>query len=90
MAKMFLDLEDQMVLCRKVNFLTPLTLEGGPMNKYIGLDAHSSTCSFSVLDERGKVLDAVKITTNGRLLREYVRSVSGKKKLTFEECELSS
>lgn len=60
------------------------------MNKYIGLDAHSSTCSFCVMDERGKVLDTVKIVTNGRLLREYVRSVSGKKKLTFEECELSS
>ena len=60
------------------------------MKKYIGLDAHSSTCSFCVMDERGKIYDDVKIATNGRLLREYVRSVSGKKKLTFEECELSS
>ena len=60
------------------------------MKKYIGLDAHSSTCSFCVMDESGKVHDDVKIVTNGRLLREYVRNVSGKKKLTFEECELSS
>jgi len=60
------------------------------MNKYIGLDAHSSTCNFCVMDELGRELDSVKIVTNGRLLREYVRSISGKKKLTFEECELSS
>ena len=82
-----MDLEDQMVLCKNT---VPLTLEGGPMKKYIGLDAHSSTCSFCVMDERGKIHDDVKIATNGRLLREYVRNVSGKKKLTFEECELSS
>ncbi|MFH1867855.1 MAG: transposase, partial [Candidatus Omnitrophota bacterium] len=60
------------------------------MDKYIGLDAHSSTCSFCVMDEYGKVHDNVKIVTNGRLLREYVRSVPGSKRLTFEECELSS
>ena len=60
------------------------------MKKYIGLDAHSSTCNFCVMDESGSELDSVKIVTNGRLLREYVRSISGKKKLTFEECELSS
>lgn len=58
--------------------------------KYIGLDAHSSTCSFCVMDEQGNEQDNVRIVTNGRLLREYVRTISGKKKLTFEECELSS
>lgn len=60
------------------------------MEKYIGLDAHSSTCSFCVMDGRGKILDTAKIATNGRLLREYVREIPGQKKLTFEECELSS
>jgi len=60
------------------------------MKKYIGLDAHSSTCNFCVTNGSGKVLDSVKIVTNGRLLREYVRGISGKKVLTFEECELSS
>lgn len=79
-----------MVCFRKETFLIPLTLKGGPMEKYIGLDAHSSTCSFCVMDARGKILDTAKISTNGRLLREYVREISGKKKLTFEECELSS
>ena len=60
------------------------------MKKYIGLDAHSSTCSFCVMDETGKVVDTAKIVTNGRLLIEYLRSVSGRIELTFEECELSS
>ena len=60
------------------------------MNKYIGLDAHSSTCNFCVMDATGKVLDEVKIATNGRLLREYVRNIPAEKTITFEECELSS
>lgn len=60
------------------------------MKKYIGLDAHSSTCSFCVMDETGKILDIAKIVTNGRLLVDYIRSVPGKLELTFEECELSS
>lgn len=60
------------------------------MKKYIGLDAHSSTCSFCVMEKTGKILDTAKIVTNGRLLREYVREIPGEKILTFEECELSS
>ena len=60
------------------------------MKKYIGLDAHSSTCSFCVTDEAGKMVDTAKIVTNGRLLIDYVRNIPGKKELTFEECELSS
>ena len=59
------------------------------MNKYIGLDAHSSTCSFCVMDARGEVVDTVTLSTNGRLLVGYLRNITGKKKLTFEECELS-
>jgi len=59
------------------------------MKKYIGLDAHSSTCSFCVMDTKGEIVDTVTLATNGRLLVGYLRSISGKKKLTFEECELS-
>lgn len=57
--------------------------------KYIGLDAHSSNCVFSVMNKEGIELDNVSIETNGRLLINYVRSIEGRKKLTFEECELS-
>jgi len=68
----------------------PSTLEGGLMKKYIGLDVHSSTCSFCVMDGNGKIIDTATLSTNGRLLIGYLRGIGGKKKLTFEECELSS
>jgi transposase len=58
--------------------------------KYIGLDAHMSTCTFCVLDKKGIVLDNRTIVTNGRLLVEYIQSIPGKKMLTVEECNLSS
>ena len=60
------------------------------MNKYIGMDAHSSICFFSVVDENGTEVTQAKIATNGQLLVEYIRSVEGSKKLVFEECELSA
>src|SRR3990167_418438 len=60
------------------------------MTKYIGLDAHSSTCTFNVTDERGREIDNTTIETNGRLLVKYIRGIGGIKKLTFEECELSN
>src|SRR3989337_1865647 len=60
------------------------------MTKYIGLDAHSSTCTFNVTDERGMEVDNTTIESNGRLLVKYLRGIEGVKKLTFEECELSS
>ena len=60
------------------------------MKKYIGLDAHSSTCSFCVMDKTGRIVDSAKVVTNGRLLIEYLRGIHGQKELTLEECELSS
>ena len=58
--------------------------------KYIGMDAHMSTCTFCVLDEKGTTLDTRTITTNGRLLIDYIQTIPGKKMLTIEECNLSS
>lgn len=57
--------------------------------KYIGMDAHSSKCVFSVMNKEGIELDNVSIETNGKLLINYIRSIEGRKKLSFEECELS-
>jgi len=58
--------------------------------KCIGMDAHSSSCTFCVTNGRGTIIDSATIETNGRLLINYVRSIKGTKKLTFEECELSN
>lgn len=57
--------------------------------KYIGLDAHSSTCSLCVLDSQGTELDNKTIVTNGRLLIDYLKSLGGKQIVAFEECDLS-
>lgn len=59
------------------------------MTKYIGMDAHSSICVFSVVDETGVEIAQSKIATNGLLLVDYIRSIPGAKWLVFEECELS-
>lgn len=60
------------------------------MTKYIGLDIHSSTCSFCVVNNEGEILDQREIVSNGRLLIDYIQSVEGHKKLALEECELSA
>jgi transposase len=60
-----------------------------PMNYYIGLDAHSSTCTAVVVDETGKqVLRQTFPTTEAQLI-EFVSGVSGVTHLTFEECTLA-
>ena len=59
------------------------------MYKYIGLDAHSSTCTLCVVDANGVELDMATIVTNGRLLVEYIKSLGGTIVVTFEECDLS-
>ena len=57
--------------------------------KYIGCDAHSSTCSFCVIDNNGVELDNREIVTNGFVIRNFLDSIPGKKILSFEECGLS-
>lgn len=59
------------------------------MYKYIGLDAHSSTCTLCTVDADGAELDLTTIATNGRLLVEYIKSLGGTIVVTFEECDLS-
>jgi len=57
--------------------------------KYIGVDAHSSTCEISVKDKEGIEVDHAHIETNGRLLVDYLRRIEGSKKIVFEESEIS-
>jgi transposase len=53
------------------------------------MDAHSSSCTLCVTDVYGREIDNVTLETNGKTLKNYLRSIEGAKKLTFEECELS-
>lgn len=57
--------------------------------KYIAIDAHSSTCTFCVVDAQGTEIDQRIIVTNGRLLVEYIKSFGENIIITFEECDLS-
>ncbi len=55
------------------------------MERYIGLDAHGSSCTFAVVGQSGKKLRSQVVETNGRALVDFVRSVPGHKHLCLEE-----
>jgi len=56
---------------------------------YIGLDAHSATCTFVNLDKEGKLLSRCRVDTTEKNLLQFVRSQTGPRKLVFEELNLS-
>lgn len=55
------------------------------MERYIGLDAHSATCTFAVMGPSGRRLKEQVLETNGKVLVEFVRSVPGDIYLCLEE-----
>jgi len=59
------------------------------MHNYIGVDAHSKSCMFVVIDGRGREKLARRIKTSESEILKVVRSIQGKKYLTFEESHLS-
>lgn len=56
---------------------------------YIGLDAHSTTCTFVVVNSFGKEKKTQVVKTSEVEIREFIKSISGEKTLTFEESTLS-
>lgn len=59
------------------------------MEYYIGLDAHSATCTAVVVDKNGEQKERATFKTTEANLIEFVSQISGVKHLTFEECTLS-
>ena len=55
------------------------------MDRYVGLDAHSQTCTFAVMGRTGKRLTSKVVETNGRALVDAVRSFPGELHLCLEE-----
>jgi hypothetical protein len=47
------------------------------MDRYIGLDAHSSSCTLGVLGPSGKRLGSRVVETNAKALIEVLRSIPG-------------
>lgn len=55
------------------------------MEKYIGLDVHSASCTAAVLDARGKRLGSHVIETNGQSLVEFFATQAGTLHVCLEE-----
>jgi transposase len=55
------------------------------MERFIGLDVHAQSCTFGVIDAKGKQLRTDVVETNGQSLVEYVRLIPGRRHLCLEE-----
>jgi transposase len=59
------------------------------MDRYIGLDAHASSCTLGVVGPSGKRLGSQVVETNARALVAAIRAVPGTRHLCLEEGTLS-
>jgi transposase len=55
------------------------------MQKYIGMDVHATTCSFGIINQRGKKIGQAVIETNGAALVQYLKTIAGPKNVCMEE-----
>jgi transposase len=55
------------------------------MDRYIGLDAHTSSCTIAVIGQSGKRLHSQVVETNAKVLIEVIRSVPKDRHLCLEE-----
>ena len=55
------------------------------MERYIGLDAHGTSCTFAVVGPSGRKLRQDVVETNGAALVQYLRRLPGHKHLCLEE-----
>jgi transposase len=59
------------------------------MKYYIGLDAHSTTSTFAVVDESGQCVLRETVKTSEKSLVHVINRVCGERNLTFEESSIS-
>jgi transposase len=57
--------------------------------RYIGIDAHSSSCTLVVMGATGKHIREWQVETERKTLEDAVRSVAGERNICFEEGTLS-
>ncbi len=60
------------------------------MDRYIGIDAHSASCTIAVLGPTGKRISSNVIETNGKSLVTAVSAVPGTRHIIFEEGNLAA
>lgn len=59
------------------------------MKHYIGLDAHSKTCTFAVVDTKGKMMARQKVDTSEKNLISFIKSLGGENHLVVEETTIT-
>ncbi len=59
------------------------------MENYIGVDAHSKTCTFVVMNKDGEIIKEGTFNTTERNLKDLARSVQSPKSLIFEETNIA-
>ena len=59
------------------------------MDRYIGIDAHSQSCTLAVMGPTGRRLREHVVETHGKTLRTFMTSIAGDKHVCLEEGELS-
>jgi transposase len=55
------------------------------MERYIGLDVHSQTCTMAVVGASGRRLRSMVLETNAKVLIDALRSIAGSRRLCMEE-----
>ena len=55
------------------------------MDRYIGLDVHSASCTAGVISAKGKRLQSVVLETNGKVLVDFLKTIPQKRHLIIEE-----
>jgi len=55
------------------------------MDRYIGLDAHSQTCTVAIMGPTGRRLREQVLDTNGEVLVDFFKSIAGTLHVCFEE-----
>lgn len=59
------------------------------MEHFIGLDIHSKTSTFVVIDQQSRVVLQEKTITSERTLINFINKIPGRKNLVFEESSIS-
>ena len=60
------------------------------MERYLGVDVHGESCTFSVLSEAGREVQRQVVETNGQALVGYLRQLPGTLHLCLEEASGAS
>lgn len=59
------------------------------MKSYIGLDAHSTTCTFVVVNHHGKIIQSSEVDSNEKSLIQEIKKIPGPKMLALEVSTIS-